>query len=47
MANDLRVCARLAAKNCPQRYLQVGDELVSYVTGIGELRQKFVAAPSV
>jgi len=47
MANDLRVCARLAAKNCPQRYLQVGDELVSYVTGIGELRQKFVASPSV
>jgi 2-keto-4-pentenoate hydratase/2-oxohepta-3-ene-1,7-dioic acid hydratase in catechol pathway len=30
----------------PQRFLAPGDELVSYVTGIGELRQRFVAAPS-
>ncbi|SFK36867.1 fumarylacetoacetate hydrolase family protein [Geodermatophilus ruber] len=29
----------------PQRFLAPGDELVSYVTGIGELRQRFVAAP--
>jgi len=42
-----RLCTSCRAKNCPQRYLQVGDELVSYVTGIGELRQKFVASPSV
>ena len=28
----------------PPRYLTAGDELVSYVTGIGELRQQFVAA---
>lgn len=28
----------------PPRYLQSGDELVSYTTGIGELRQRFVAA---
>jgi 2,4-didehydro-3-deoxy-L-rhamnonate hydrolase len=28
----------------PQRFLAPGDELVSYVTGIGELRQRFVAA---
>jgi len=28
----------------PQRWLNVGDELVSYVNGIGELRQTFVAA---
>ncbi|HEX4246949.1 MAG TPA: fumarylacetoacetate hydrolase family protein [Pseudonocardia sp.] len=28
----------------PQRWLQPGEELVSYVTGIGELRQKFVAS---
>jgi 2,4-diketo-3-deoxy-L-fuconate hydrolase len=28
----------------PQRFLQPGDELVSYVDGIGELRQRFVAA---
>jgi 2-keto-4-pentenoate hydratase/2-oxohepta-3-ene-1,7-dioic acid hydratase in catechol pathway len=27
----------------PQRWLQPGEELVSYVTGIGELRQRFVA----
>jgi 2-keto-4-pentenoate hydratase/2-oxohepta-3-ene-1,7-dioic acid hydratase in catechol pathway len=25
------------------RWLQAGDELLSYVTGIGELRQRFVA----
>jgi 2-keto-4-pentenoate hydratase/2-oxohepta-3-ene-1,7-dioic acid hydratase in catechol pathway len=28
----------------PQRWLQPGEELVSYVTGIGELRQRFVTA---
>jgi 2-keto-4-pentenoate hydratase/2-oxohepta-3-ene-1,7-dioic acid hydratase in catechol pathway len=28
----------------PQRWLVPGDELVSYVSGIGELRQRFVAA---
>jgi 2,4-didehydro-3-deoxy-L-rhamnonate hydrolase len=28
----------------PPRYLAPGDELVSYVTGVGELRQRFVAA---
>jgi len=28
----------------PQVWLAPGDELVSYVTGIGELRQRFVAA---
>jgi 2-keto-4-pentenoate hydratase/2-oxohepta-3-ene-1,7-dioic acid hydratase in catechol pathway len=28
----------------PQRWLQPGEELVTYVTGIGELRQKFVSA---
>lgn len=29
----------------PPRWLAPGDELVSYVAGIGELRQRFVAAP--
>ncbi len=29
----------------PQRWLAPGDELVSYVEGIGELRQRFAAAP--
>lgn len=29
----------------PQRWLAPGDELVSYVEGIGELRQRFVAGP--
>jgi len=29
----------------PQRWLAPGDELVSYIEGIGELRQRFVAAP--
>jgi 2,4-didehydro-3-deoxy-L-rhamnonate hydrolase len=29
----------------PQRWLGVGDELVSYIEGIGELRQRFVAWP--
>ena len=29
----------------PQRWLAPGDELVSYVEGIGELRQHFVAVP--
>jgi 2,4-diketo-3-deoxy-L-fuconate hydrolase len=28
----------------PQRFLAAGDELVSYVTGVGELRQRFVEA---
>lgn len=30
----------------PQRYLAAGDELVSYVTGIGEMRHHFVAGPA-
>jgi 2-keto-4-pentenoate hydratase/2-oxohepta-3-ene-1,7-dioic acid hydratase in catechol pathway len=29
----------------PERYLKPGDELVSYIGGIGELRQHLVAAP--
>jgi 2-keto-4-pentenoate hydratase/2-oxohepta-3-ene-1,7-dioic acid hydratase in catechol pathway len=29
----------------PERYLKPGDELVSYIGGIGELRQQLVAAP--
>ncbi len=29
----------------PQRWLAPGDELVSYIEGIGELRQRFVGAP--
>ncbi len=29
----------------PQRFLQPGEELVSSITGIGELRQRFVPAP--
>lgn len=28
----------------PQRWLQPGDELVSWIRGIGELRQQFVEA---
>ncbi len=28
----------------PQRFLQAGEELVSHIQGIGELRQRFVAA---
>jgi 2,4-diketo-3-deoxy-L-fuconate hydrolase len=28
----------------PQRFLAPGDELVSYINGVGELRQRFVAA---
>ncbi|MER5795330.1 fumarylacetoacetate hydrolase family protein [Streptomyces sp. NPDC001980] len=28
----------------PPRWLQPGEELVSYITGIGELRQRFVSA---
>ncbi|OZM75789.1 fumarylacetoacetate hydrolase family protein [Pseudonocardia sp. MH-G8] len=28
----------------PKRFLQPGDELTTYVTGIGELRQRFVSA---
>ncbi|WP_324674277.1 fumarylacetoacetate hydrolase family protein [Mycobacterium sp. 663a-19] len=31
----------------PPRYLASGDELISYVSGIGELRQNFVAADPV
>ncbi len=30
----------------PPRFLRPGDELRSYITGIGELRQRFVAAPA-
>jgi 2-keto-4-pentenoate hydratase/2-oxohepta-3-ene-1,7-dioic acid hydratase in catechol pathway len=30
----------------PQRWLAPGDELVSHIAGIGELRQRFVAASS-
>jgi 2,4-diketo-3-deoxy-L-fuconate hydrolase len=30
----------------PQVFLAPGDELVSYIAGIGELRQRFVAAPA-
>jgi 2,4-didehydro-3-deoxy-L-rhamnonate hydrolase len=30
----------------PQVFLAPGDELVSYISGIGELRQRFVAAPT-
>jgi 2-keto-4-pentenoate hydratase/2-oxohepta-3-ene-1,7-dioic acid hydratase in catechol pathway len=30
----------------PQRWLAPGDELISYVAGIGELRQRFVATPT-
>jgi len=30
----------------PQRWLAAGDELVSYITGIGELRQRFISASS-
>jgi 2,4-diketo-3-deoxy-L-fuconate hydrolase len=29
----------------PQRWLAAGEELVSYVEGIGELRQRLIAAP--
>ncbi len=31
----------------PQRWLAPGDELVSYISGIGELRQRFVAASTI
>jgi 2,4-didehydro-3-deoxy-L-rhamnonate hydrolase len=31
----------------PPRYLAPGEELVSYVRGIGELRQRFVAGDTV
>jgi 2-keto-4-pentenoate hydratase/2-oxohepta-3-ene-1,7-dioic acid hydratase in catechol pathway len=31
----------------PPVWLAAGDELVSYIAGIGELRQRFVAAPAV
>ena len=30
----------------PQVFLAPGDELVTYIAGIGELRQRFVAAPA-
>jgi 2,4-diketo-3-deoxy-L-fuconate hydrolase len=30
----------------PQVFLAPGDDLVSYIAGIGELRQRFVAAPA-
>lgn len=29
----------------PQQYLRAGDELVSYIEGIGEMRHQFVATP--
>ena len=38
--------AGVGAGRKPPRFIRPGDELVSYVTGIGELRQRFVAAPS-
>lgn len=31
----------------PQRFLEPGDELVSFVEGIGEMKHTFVAAPEV
>lgn len=30
----------------PQRFLSAGDELVSYITGIGEMRQRMVPNPA-
>jgi 2-keto-4-pentenoate hydratase/2-oxohepta-3-ene-1,7-dioic acid hydratase in catechol pathway len=30
----------------PQRFLRPGEELVSWVEGIGEMRQRFVADPT-
>jgi 2-keto-4-pentenoate hydratase/2-oxohepta-3-ene-1,7-dioic acid hydratase in catechol pathway len=36
--------AGVGAGRDPQRWLKPGDELVSHVTGIGELRQRFAAA---
>ncbi|AHH18565.1 fumarylacetoacetate (FAA) hydrolase family protein [Nocardia nova SH22a] len=36
--------AGVGAGRTPQRFLQPGDELVSYISGIGELRQQFVAS---
>jgi 2-keto-4-pentenoate hydratase/2-oxohepta-3-ene-1,7-dioic acid hydratase in catechol pathway len=30
----------------PQRFLQPGEELVSWIEGIGEIRQRFVADPA-
>ncbi|MQY22276.1 fumarylacetoacetate hydrolase family protein [Nocardia macrotermitis] len=36
--------AGVGAGRTPQRFLRPGDELVSYISGIGELRQRFVGA---
>jgi len=35
----------VALGRTPPVWLAPGDELVSYIAGIGELRQRFVAAP--
>ena len=37
--------AGVGLSRSPQRWLAPGDELVSYIEGIGELRQRFAAAP--
>jgi 2,4-didehydro-3-deoxy-L-rhamnonate hydrolase len=34
-----------AAGRSPARYLAAGNELVSYIDGIGRMRLRFVAAP--
>jgi 2-keto-4-pentenoate hydratase/2-oxohepta-3-ene-1,7-dioic acid hydratase in catechol pathway len=31
----------------PQRFLKPGEELVSYIEGIGQLRQRFIASPDL
>ncbi|MBY8859235.1 fumarylacetoacetate hydrolase family protein [Nocardia sp. CA2R105] len=36
--------AGVGAGRTPPRFLQPGDELVSYISGIGELRQRFLAS---
>ncbi|BCK66837.1 fumarylacetoacetate hydrolase [Streptomyces libani subsp. rufus] len=36
--------AGVGVARTPQRFLSQGDELVSYVTGVGEIRQTFVTA---
>ncbi|WAP55012.1 fumarylacetoacetate hydrolase family protein [Streptomyces sp. S465] len=37
-------CAGVGAVRTPPRFLSPGDELVSYIEGIGSIRQRFVAA---
>jgi 2-keto-4-pentenoate hydratase/2-oxohepta-3-ene-1,7-dioic acid hydratase in catechol pathway len=37
--------AGVGAARTPPRFLRPGDELVSIIAGIGELRHHFVAAP--